>query len=513
MELTDYLYVLRKFWMSILAVTLVGVGLGAGLSLAATPTYTSSTRLYFAVRSADSIGEAAQGSTYTERQVNSFAEVAQSPVVLEPVIGELGLETTPAGLAERVTVTVPSSTSIIGISVSDTDPERAAAIAAGVAKNLVDAVDEISPRDEVGEPVVEATVITPAVAPTSATTPNVTRNLALGLILGAMLGFGQALLRHVLDRRIRNAGDVESVTDIAVIGTVSQDVDTSAHPLAMIEDPQSARAEDYRRLRTALRFLGVDGESRVFAISSSVSGEGKTTTTLNLGLALAASGVRVLIIDADLRRPTIAKKLNLENSVGLTTVLIGQAFLGEVIQPVRRDMDVLASGKVPPNPSELLGSKAMREVLRQAREEYDYVLLDSAPLVSVTDTATLASATDGVLLVAGAGEVEEDQLAAAIDAVEVANSNVAGIVLNKVTAQDAAYRSQYYNTRAEGDRSADDAPAAPARGRRETPPSVGSPARVETTALAETPALQRAAPGLEEYKRKARTAAAADSAR
>ncbi|HZK05672.1 MAG TPA: polysaccharide biosynthesis tyrosine autokinase [Actinomycetaceae bacterium] len=446
MDLNEYLYVLRRFWKSILVGSLLGLAAGAVLSLVMTPTYTASTSLFFAVRSADSISEMAQGSSYAEQQVESFARVATAPIVLQPVIDSLELDDSPAGLAHRVQTTVPEGTSILDISVSDTDSQRAADTVAGIAESLIVAAGNISARDSADLPVVEATVISPPVVPTSWTTPNVMRNLTLGFMLGLLLGMGQALLRHVLDRKIRTAEDVARVTEAAVVGTIALDSDARAHPLAVGDNVRSARAEDYRRLRTALRFLGVGGRARVFAISSAIAGEGKSTTTLNLAFALAATNLSVLVIEADLRRPSISDRLDLENAAGLTSVLIGRAYPNEVVQPIHEGLHVLTSGGLPPNPSELLGSDAMREVIELAAEKYDYVLLDTAPLLSVADTAALASMVDGILIVAASGQVEAQQLQTAIEVVHGASGHVAGIVLNKATTE-AYYRDSQYPKR------------------------------------------------------------------
>jgi len=447
-ELGDYLRVLRKFWISITAVVLVGLMGAAVVSILATPTYTARASLFLTVQSGDNAGELAQGSSYTERQVKSFAEVAEAPIVLQPVIDQLGLDTTPALLAERITVSVPTNTSILEVAVVDTDPQLAAATAGGVAEQLVITVAEMAPKDAAGQANVRANVISPATVPTSWTTPKVAQNLLLGALLGAFLGLGQALLRHVLDTRVRTAEDVAEVTDVPVVGTVAYDAEASEHPLGVATDPNSLRSEDFRRLRTNLQFLALGPRGRSIAFSSSVAGEGKSTTAVNTALALGSAGKRVLLVDADLRRPRVAARLNLEDSVGLTTILIGRAELEDVVPPVSvGPMDVLPAGQIPPNPSELLGSEAMRSLLLKATAAYDYVLLDSAPLVPVADTAVLSSLVGGVLIVAESGAVHAAQLAEAVEAVRAAEGEVLGVVLNKLRVEDAGYRSSLYYRR------------------------------------------------------------------
>lgn len=445
MELRDYLRILRKFWRSIAAVTLVGIVGAALFSLVATPTYTASTSLFLTVQSGTTAGELAQGSTYTERQVKSFAEIAEAPIVLQPVIAALGLEVTPAQLAENVTVTVPTNTSILEVAVVDTDPVRAARTADGISAGLVRTVADVAPKDEAGRASVEANVIAPATVPTSWTTPKVAQNLLLGLLLGLMLGAGQALLRTVLDTKVRNVEDIARVTALPVVGTVVYDPESETHPIAVVDAPTSLRAEEYRRLRTNLQFLGVE-RGRSIAFTSSVAAEGKTSTIINVAISLAEAGKRVLLVDADLRRPRIADRLNLEGSVGLSTILVGRTELKDVIQPVH-GLDVLPSGQVPPNPSELLGSEAMRRLMVESSQHYDYVLLDSAPLGPVADTAVLSSAIGGVIVIAASGAVDAVQLQDSIASVEAADGQVLGLVLNKLLAADAGHHRRYYYQR------------------------------------------------------------------
>ena len=462
MELSDYLRVLRKFWVSITALTLLGVAAAALISLLATPTYTSSASLFVTVQNANSAGELASGSTYAERQVKSFAEVAETPIVLQPVIDRLGLDTTPGTLAGRVTVSVPTNTSILEVAVVDTDPARAAATANGIAESLVGVVAEIAPKDAKGESTIQVTVVKPGAEPTAWTSPRVAQNLTLGLLVGLMLGLGQALLRHVLDTKVRNADDIAQLTDAPVLGTIAFDQDAPKHGLAVVDAPTSLRAEDFRRLRTNLQFVGVGENGRSMAISSSLPGEGKTWTVLNVAFSLAATGKRVLLVDADLRRPRVAKRLGLEGSVGLTTVLIGRATFDDVVQPLVGGVDVLAAGQLPPNPSELLGSEAMRGLVTEATTNYDYVLFDTAPLVPVADTAALSRVIGGVIVVVGSGGVDAAQFEEALASVQAAEGTLLGVVLNKLRAEDAGHRKAvYYHREAYGETPLASSPASP----------------------------------------------------
>lgn len=434
MELRDYLAILRKYWISISCVALLGVICAAIVTLATPPTYTAKTAVFVAVRGGDTAAELMQGASYATNQVRSYAQVATTPTVLQPVITELGLNTTPGKLAEAVTATIPTNTAIIEIAVVNGDPDLSARIAQATGEQLVSTVEQLSPADDQGKRAVVATIVTPATVPLVKTTPRTTLNLALGLLIGVVLGFGQAVLRNTLDRSIRTEDDVARATDHSVIAKVPFDADAAAHPLVMFTDPHSSRAEAYRKLRTNLRFLDVakDSDSNSLVVTSSLADEGKTTTSLNLASTLAEGGESVLLIDADLRRSKVAKYLNIEGSVGLTTVLLGRASLADVVQPIGEGgFEVVAAGETPPNPAELLASEAMKRLLAEVTPRYDTVILDAAPLLPVTDAAILATMTGGALIVAGSGTVTVPELEDAVDTLDQVNGTTLGIVLNK----------------------------------------------------------------------------------
>ncbi len=199
---------LRRFWKSVLAVTLLGLAAGVALCLLITPSYKAETSLFLNLRRDSHADDLAEGSKYVVEQMGAFAQVTRSPLVLEPVIEDLGLETTAADLASRVSVTVPVSTSIVHIAVLDTEAERASATSDAIAGTLVDVIGAISPRDTTGRPVIEATITSPAPAPVVRAVPDVTQILILCSLLGLLLAVGQALVRHLVDRGIRDEYDI-----------------------------------------------------------------------------------------------------------------------------------------------------------------------------------------------------------------------------------------------------------------------------------------------------------------
>ncbi len=446
MELRDYLAILRKYWISIVAVTLSGVAIAALASLLTKPTYTATTSLFFTVQGSNP-GELLQGFTYAESQVSSYAQILTTPAVLQPVIDRLGLNVTPAELAPSVTAVTVSGTAIIEIAVESHEPALSASLAREIGVQVVSTVESLSPTDSTGTRTVVATIVTPAAVPTTWTTPRVPLNLAIGLLVGLAVGIAQSVLRSTLDLAVRTEDDVARATEHSVIAKIPFADDAAKNPIVMQSDPRSLIAEAYRRLRTNLQFLDIGGRTNSFVVTSSVAGEGKSTTSINVASTLAEAGESVLLIDADLRRPRIAPLLQLEDAVGLTTILIGRATLSDVVQPLGSGkLHVLTSGEVPPNPTELLGSEAMARLLRDAVDTYDTVVLDAPPLLPVTDAALLSTLTGGALMVAGSGTVTIPQLRDALTALDRVKGTVLGIVLNKVRTADSNNHYEYYSS-------------------------------------------------------------------
>ena len=204
----------------------------------------------------------------------------------------------------------------------------------------------------------------------------------------------------------------------------------SKRPLIVHADPRNPRAESFRSLRTNLQFVNIEGGPRSFVVSSAGPGEGKSTTTANLAISLAETGASVALIDGDLRLPKVAEYLAIEGGVGLTDVLIGRAELVDVLQKWGSGrLYVLPSGRIPPNPSELLGSAAMATLLSTLTAQFDYVLIDAPPLLLVTDAAVVSKLAGGAILVAASGATKKQELAGAVRALESIGSRLLGIVV------------------------------------------------------------------------------------
>lgn len=439
---------LRKRWRVISFVTLVVVALAAGVTLATTKTYAASTQFFVSTSGGDNVSALQQGNTFTQARVKSYSQLLESPKVLDPVITDLGLEISPEQLADKVTSTIPLDTVIIEVTVTDTSAEQAARIAGSIAKTFPATIEKIEQVESKAPSPVKVTVTKGAAVEPSPISPKPLRNIALGLVLGLLLGFGAALLRDLLDTSVKGERDLKLVTDRTVVGGIGYDSDAPEHPLIVQVDPRSQRAESFRSVRTNLQFIDVANPPKSIVVTSSVPGEGKSTTAANLALSLAETGQRVVVIEGDLRRPRLLEYLGLEGAVGLTDVLIGRVEVADVLQPVGTSgLQVLGAGPVPPNPSELLGSTPMAELIKTLESSFDYVLIDAPPLLPVTDAAVLSTVVDGALVVVGAGIVTREQLRHAIASLDSVNGRVLGLIMNRVQAKDgaSAYGSYRYD--------------------------------------------------------------------
>lgn len=446
MELRDYLLILRRNWIAIVALTLVGLLVGGLTSVLTKPVYSAETQLFVATQNSGSVQDLQTGNSFIQARVSSYVKTAATPTVLQPVIDTLGLTETPQQLAEKVSASSDLKTVLITISVEDGSPVQAAAIAQGVANSLIKAVDNLETPTTGGNSPVRVSVVTPAIAPVAPSAPNTKINLALGLIVGLALGIAAALLRTTLDTRVRSERDLVEITQAPVLGGIASDPDAAKDPLVNHASTHNRRAESFRQLRTNLQFAHVSHKSKTVLVTSSLPGEGKSTTATNLAIAIAESGQSVALIDADLRRPMVATYLGLEGQAGLTTALIGQADVQDLMQPWgEHELHVLTSGRIPPNPSELLGSAEMKQLILRLEKAFDSVIIDAPPLLPVTDAAVLAQQVGGVVLVVGCHTAKKPQVEKAIATLELVNADVLGVVLNRLpTKGPDAYSYSYY---------------------------------------------------------------------
>ena len=437
---------MRKRFILVSAIFLFSVVSALSVTALTTPTYESTTRLFVSTSGNDSASDLLTGNSFTQQRVKSYADIVTSPAVLDNVVAELGLQDISDKLPDNIKATVPLNTIILEITVTDNSPFRAASIANAVASSLEEVVTNLETVDPTLASPVKLSVVQPGQLAKSPAAPRPFINLAVGALVGLALGFGAALLRESLDLRIRSVEDVPAKSGVvSVLGGIVFDPTAEANPLIVHTSPKSTRAEAFRQLRTNIQFIEAAEDRKSIVVTSSIPAEGKSSTIANLAIAMADTGAKVLLIDCDLRKPKMHKYFSIEGAVGLTNLLVGQVEQADVVQRWgRKHLDLLPAGQIPPNPSELLGSEAMKKFLGKAEEEYDVVLIDSAPLLPVTDAAILSKLAGGIVLVVAVGKTTKPQLSAALGHVESVGGRVLGFIMNKIPTKGVdAYRYRY----------------------------------------------------------------------
>lgn len=439
---------MQRNWVLVVSVTLLGLLIGGLASVLVKPSYTAETQLFVAIQNSGSVQELQQGNSFSQARVQSYVKTATTPVVLQPAIDSLGLDVSSQELSQHVTATADLNTVLIKIAVSDASPVRAAATAQAVSDSLIKAVERLESPKNGGSSPVSLSVISPAVAPSTPSSPNTKLNIALGFLVGMALGVGLALTKTALDNRIKNEADLRTITNTPLLGGIAYDADATKKPLLTQAPHQSPRAEAFRQIRTNLQFADVSNSARTVLITSSLPGEGKSTTAANIAIALAEAGQSVCLIDADLRRPMINEYMGLDRNAGLTTALLGHTTVEELLQPWGEDhLYVLTSGQIPPNPSELLGSESMRQLISTLEHQFDTVIVDAPPLLPVTDAAVLSRHVGGVVLVIGSQKIRQQDLHKSLQALQMVEANLLGAILNRLPAKGPdAYAYSYYGS-------------------------------------------------------------------
>lgn len=431
MDLVEFARALFRHKFSIIGLTLLSTAASVGLLFLVTPEYKSTASLYLSVQNATTAGDLNQGATYAENQVRSFAELATKPVVLDPVIEHLNLTVSAQELSGQITATIPTDTAVMEIVVANTDPALSARIANTLAAQMVTTVEELAPVGLEGRKSVVATVVEQATQPTSPASPNLVLYVLVGIGIGILLGIGQALVREAIDNRISSEYDIAKATELPILASINKDRhlanDNPAHGQYRFQ-PQM---EGYRRLWTNLRFLGITDPAHTVLVTSTLAGEGKTTTAIGLAVAASEAGSSVLLIDADFRKPQLARRYSLSNDVGLSTVVLGRTPLSQVLHDMPGSTaKLLASGPVPANPSGLLGSEAMSHLLDELMTTFDTVIIDSPPLLPVADSSVLAAHADGAVVIVGSAMVRQPQLNRALTTLTSAGARTLGLVVN-----------------------------------------------------------------------------------
>lgn len=527
MELRVYLEPLRKWWWLIVVSTVIAGATSYAAVSQQPPVYQA--RVALLIGSAINNPNPNGNEFWLSQQLaQTYSDIAQRGVVRQAVMDQLGLTWLPEYSAQPV-----ANTQLLELRVTDSNPERATAVANELANQLIlrtpassnqqgdaarqafigqqlddleakiggteeeivakqtelaglfsarqiaDAQNQIRAL-EAKQDTLQAnyaallastaqgaanslSIIEPATLPRTPVGPEVMMTVLTAAAIGMSLGIGAAYLLEYLDDTVKSPEDVRRVAGLATLTGIAEHKSENGDPyeLLTLKQPRSPISEAYRALRTAILFANVDEQIRVILITSPNPGEGKSLTAANLAVVMAQAGHRVLLVDADLRRPKQQQIFEVAGNYGLTNLLVGitgtleatkmvEIFLQinrAVLKTEQKDLYLLTTGPVPPNPAEVIGSAKMKMLLELLATRFDYVIVDSPPVLVVTDAVILSTRVDSVLLVTSSGITRHNQFKQAIGRLQEVKASLAGVVLNRLAARngDYYYHKGYYS--------------------------------------------------------------------
>ena len=429
MDILDYLVIWRRRWKIVVAATLLGVGIAAIVSALTQPEYVASTRLFITTTGGASVVEAYQGNLFGQERVQSYVRLATGKQVAQRTIDQLKINLTPAQLQSMTKAEVVPNSVLMDISVSNPNPTLARDLANAVALQTSQLVEELETSARGGSPAASATLVDDADVPRSPATPTWIPNLLFGLTGGLLVGLAAAIARDKLDRSVRSLDDAAQAAQAAPMGSVP---DAPRHQAGAIPFGPAYResSEAFRSLRTNLLAASDSDATGAVIVAGPRSSSGATTITLGLAAALAEAGLSVIVVEGNLRDKGISGALDLGDRPGLSDVLDRTAALDETILATgSNNLAVLPSGGKTEASSELLAGVRMTEVLKSLCGDYDYVLIDGAPVLPYSDSLTVAEWADGLLLVARAGSTTDRDLADAAEKARMARAHVLGVVI------------------------------------------------------------------------------------
>lgn len=447
MEVTQYLAIARRWWWLLVLTSLTG-GLTAYLvSNAVTPTYRATTTL-LVVQQQESGAVGLADLQASERLANTFTQLVTVRPVLESAIARGGLSLTPDELDQRLSVTSPPTTQLLEITAEASNPEAARDLANLVGETFID-----SNQSALGSRPGSVSIVERAEAPLEASAPRSGLNALIGALLAFVATAVIVAAVEYMDDTVKNDEAVGQLTGLPVVGYVAQ-FSRPGKPGEQLRtgvDPHSREAEAYRSMRTNITYsMGTDGEGKKrLLVTSPGPGEGKSTTAANLAVVFGLAGSRVALVDADLRRPTQHRIFGIPNTSGLTNLLAnsGVSLDQAVHRTAHERVWLLPSGPIPANPSELLGSGRMNDLLTALEQHFDIVILDAPPALAVTDPAVLSSVVTASVVVVQQGKTRSNELKSAVQRLAVAGKPIAGVVINRVAGAQQGYYYAEYRTR------------------------------------------------------------------
>jgi capsular exopolysaccharide synthesis family protein len=441
-DLVQFLAMLRRRLALILICLIAGVAGGAFFAANAQPVYLAQSRAFLRIPGTQGLGQQIGAFQLIAQVINTYASIATSRANAERIITSLGLDESPADVAGHLNAVVEKQTTIIDIFASASTAAEAQQLSNAALRALTAEVDQLG-EGQIGA--VTVRTLDTAPLPTAPSSPDKPLDITVGALLGLVVGLAASGILEALDRTVKTSTHGDVLFGAPMLGVVPR---RRGNMLVVRRGVDNSDVEPYKALRTAVRFANPDNPVRTILVTSVNSDDGKTTTAANLAVAIALSGVRVVVVDADLRRAQLAKAFGLDSQVGLTSLFLGEAPLNDALQEWDRDISVLASGPLPPNPSEIVGSQLFNQILTSLAGIADVVVIDAPPVLPVTDAVAIASQVDGVLIVARHGKTLRNGASETRRRLDGVGANVIGYVLNAVPARDAqSYYADYtHNT-------------------------------------------------------------------
>jgi len=447
-NVTDYLRIFRRYWWMLAVFTVLGLVIAYASWVVKlgiidfTPKYESTATLFVATQTGTTTAEAYQNDMFSQQRAVSYAALATSEQVAERAVDQLKAGISPDELRAKISAKGRDKTVMLDVGVSDSSPEQAQIYADAVSTQLVSLISELETSRRGGTPSAAAVIVDAADYPTKPTGLKLWMRLALGAAGGLVIGMLAALLFGVLDKRLRARENIESQTGSLVMGTLPKDpIRQNAGVVDLAGN--GFYAERVRELRTNLRFTVPPNGSappRCIAVTSPSAGDGRTTTAIDLAAALAESGRSVILVDGDMRNPSIGERLPLDDAArekahgtGLSTVLVGEDDIGSAaISRVAigdHTITVLPAGPIPPRPGELWATDRATRLLDYLAGAFDYVIVDTPPLADYTDGAIVGALGDGAILLARIGGTTARSLRRAVQVLQSAHVALLGTVV------------------------------------------------------------------------------------
>jgi len=441
-----YLRILHSGWLVIVPFILIGVAV-AVFDIERTPkAYVATAQVFVTTSDVKDTSGLYSGDQFSLSRVQTYVSLVTNPStnITAPVREKLGLALTDKQLSGMVTADAPLNKVLVRIHVRDGSALRAADIANAVADQFIVVVKQIETVQRTTETAAQSsplklTVTHPADVPSAPVAPQKKLLLLSGFFGGLVAGLLVVFVRErVESSRVSSSDDVEEISGSPALGVIPFDKRAPVLPNAFDGDSSGARAEAYRQLRTNLQFVDVDKPPRSIAVTSPMGEEGSTSVALNLAVSLAEVGVKVVLIETNLRSPQLARLLGLNGRLGLTSLLIGSSSMEEALQHVSANLAVVTSGQLPFNPSELLATKQARVVIADLVERFDCAVFDATALLPIADGAEVVSMADVAVLVVRTGRTSREHVRDSFNTMSRVGARLAGVVLNQSSARARA---------------------------------------------------------------------------